>query len=222
VTLHRGATPGAGRELRSGTLTWRRGFEARLCGAAVVTFGLLALPKPAHAIGPVDIEVGAKIGGATDLPNDVVKSLGVGMGARAGASFRGFYGGVSLLYYFGQPFEINQGDAVPSSVSSHGLQLGFEFGYGVKVSILTLRPQVGLGNLEILSDSVGALELGFTNSETGFLYVEPGLVALATFGMVFVGVDINALLVPAGPSAVLGAHSFDACFNAHGQMGLKF
>jgi hypothetical protein len=48
-----------------------------------------------------------------------------------------------------------------------------------------------------------------------------------SLGIVFVGADLNVILLPAGPANSLGAngmpgHTIDAAFTAHGQVGVKF
>ena len=63
----------------------------RTASIAVAAFTLgaatLAMTRDAHALGPVGVEVGARVGLATS--------------PRGGVDFLGFYGGVQFMYYFG-------------------------------------------------------------------------------------------------------------------------
>src|SRR5271166_2682197 len=80
-----------------------------VAGLCVAPF---SLPRSASAIGPVDVEVAARVGGGTNPVNvppssahggpPQVNALGFGLGARAGASFSGLYGGLSFMYYLGE------------------------------------------------------------------------------------------------------------------------
>jgi hypothetical protein len=59
-------------------------------------------------------------------------------------------------------------------------------GYGFKISIVTIRPQIGVGS---------ALLLG-TLPSTSALYLEPGVTGLVSFGHLFVGIDANVAIFP--------------------------
>lgn len=78
----------------------------RTASIAVAAFTLgaatLAMTRDAHALGPVDVEVGARVGLATSPASTASSNLlGFGLGARGGLDFLGFYGGVQFMYYFG-------------------------------------------------------------------------------------------------------------------------
>jgi hypothetical protein len=176
----------------------------------------------ARALGPVDLEVGAKVGGATS-PSSVSGSadpLGLGIGARAGLSFAGgFYAGGTVIYYLGNTQNAtgpctgattNPADCGQASVSLHTLMYGGELGYGITIlDLLTLRPQVGLGNATFTANNGG-------NSQTSnYWYLEPGLTALLGFGLLYVGADANALFFPSLPDN-------QAAFSLHAQAGVKF
>jgi hypothetical protein len=93
-----------------------------------------------------------------------------------------------------------------NGVSFNTLMYGVEAGWGLKLlEILTIRPQVGLGNATF---SVGS-------ASSSNLYVEPGVTGLASLGMLFVGADANALVFP-------GLANSNVAFTLHGQVGLKF
>jgi hypothetical protein len=171
---------------------------------------MLFAAQDAFALGPVDLELGARAGGGTNPfggnpqpPNP----LGFGLGARGGATIFGIYGGVGVMYYFGSSETV-----LGSSVSVHSLLYGAELGYSVKLAILTIRPQVGLGNCTL--SATGA-------SDTNNLYVEPGLTGLITLGTIFVGADANALILP-GIKQADGTTGTSTAFTLHGQVGVKF
>ncbi len=189
--------------------------------AAALSFGVgtFAMTRSAHALGPVDVEVGAKAGIGTNpisvsgFPNP----LGFGLGARGGIDILGFYAGVQLMYYFGG--SESGGVALQSaSFSTHTLMYGIEAGYGFKlVDILTIRPQIGVGNATI---SGGAAVSGLVNASgdtasKSNLYLEPGVTGLVSFGGWFVGADANLLFFP-------GLDNSQVSFSLHGQIGFKF
>ncbi|HEY1695551.1 MAG TPA: hypothetical protein VGG39_25460 [Polyangiaceae bacterium] len=179
---------------------------AGLVAASAVTF---AMTREAHALGPVDLEVGALAGVGTtpsNLPAGAVNPLGFGLGARGGVDVFGFYGGVKLMYYFG---------GSSGGFSDHSLSEGVDLGYNIKLAILTLRPMVGLGNFTITESAGGA------STNTGTFYVEPGVTALVSLGLIYVGADVNALLLTSLPQPT-GGNGMDTALTIHGQVGLKF
>jgi hypothetical protein len=182
----------------------------------------LAWPTEAHALGPIDLEVGAKVGYATNPDSaNSFNSLGFGVGGRAGISFLGIYVGGNLMYYTG-----GSADFGVDKISQHALQYGVEAGYGFKIAILTLRPQVGVGNLH--SFGTVTFPSGDSTSLAAYnnLYIEPGLTALISLGLVYVGADANLLVLPRADSAdpVTGASTTktETAFTVHGQVGVKF
>jgi hypothetical protein len=181
---------------------------AGLVAAAAVTF---AMTRDAHALGPVDLEVGALAGVGTtpsNFPTGSPNPLGFGLGARAGVDVFGFYGGAKLMYYFG---------GSSGGFSDHSLSEGVDVGYNIKLAILTLRPMVGIGNFTITGSEGGV------SQDHGTLYVEPGVTALVSLGLIYVGADVNALLLtsePATPPAT--GNKLDTALTVHGQIGLTF
>lgn len=180
----------------------------RFFGALLLTLAIALSSREARALGPIDIEVGAKLGAASNPVGGNVNPLNVGLGARAGVSLFGLYGGLNLVNYFGS------GDGVGGTF--HALEFGGELGYSIKIAILTLRPQVGLGNITF-SDST-------TSTSQSSFYAEPGLTALLTFGIIYLGADANALVITSAPNAEsLGlTTSTNTAFTAHGQVGITF
>jgi hypothetical protein len=174
----------------------------------------------AHALGPVDLEIGARAGvgtapgGTSNGPNP----LGFGVGGRAGVSILGLYGGISGMYYLGESKSVTV-LGTTFSASAHSVLLGLEAGYGSKLGPLSLRGTVGVGNIE--SDGSGGIAGSpFSGSHNG-LYVEPGVTGVIGLGMWFIGADANALILP-DYQGYDGSKSLEAAFTIHGQLGVKF
>jgi len=187
-----------------------------LIASTSVACSLLAFAGDAHALGPVDLEVGAKVGGATNpvSGSGATNPLGFGVGGRAGLAFLGgIYVGGNIMYYFGGSQNENLVGAAGNSsvsVSFNTLMYGGELGYGIKIlDLLTIRPQVGLGNANITASAAGQ------SNSSGYVYVEPGVTALIGLGLLFVGADANVLLLP-----TLSGNQ--AAFSIHGQIGVQF
>ncbi len=188
-------------------------------------FGVAAalVAHDAHALGPLDLEIGVKAGaGSTPGGGSGPNPLGFGLGGRAGVSIIGLYGGLSIVNYFGASTTLSPG----ISASAHALMYGVEGGYGSKFGPLTFRTQIGVGNYsETVNVTVsGAGSAALVPPGTGTntsLYIEPGVMAMIAIGTVFIGADANVLLLPNDPQ-LSGQSSFDAAFTAHGQLGLKF
>src|ERR1700677_5001383 len=112
-----------------------------LVAAAAAGVLTLATTRSAHALGPVDVEIGLKGGVATNPINGATANpMGPGLGARGGVGIFGFYGGVKFMYYFGA-------DDV------HTTQYGFEGGYSLGFGPITIRPQLGIGNITFSGDN---------------------------------------------------------------------
>ena len=202
-----------------------------VAGAFAFGAATFAMTSNAHALGPVDVEVGAKVGFATNpisgssvTVNGVTATsspsnpLGFGVGARGGVSFLGFYGGVNFLYYFGSSQDLSS--SVQSfSVHEHTFMYGLELGYGITLlDVLTIRPQVGIGNATISSSASGSgtVNANFSGGSDSNIYIEPGVTALISLGGWFVGADANVLFLPG-----LDLDT-KAAFTLHGQIGFKF
>jgi hypothetical protein len=167
----------------------------------------------AHALGPLDLEIGARagVGTAPGGTNGGPNPLGFGIGGRAGVSIIGLYGGLSGMYYFG---------GSQNGVSVNSTLLGVEGGYGSKLGPLTLRGTVGIGNIGTnvsVSGSVAGIPLSGGGTNNG-LYIEPGVTGLVGLGIWFLGADANALILP----SYAGGSSLEAAFTLHGQVGVKF
>jgi hypothetical protein len=182
----------------------------------------LAMNGEARALGPVDVEVGAKAGLATS-PERVgsVNPLGLGLGARGGVDFLGFYAGLQFVYYFGRNGNepLSCGVAISGcgsvALSTHTVLYGIEAGYGLTLArVLTIRPQIGLGNATFSSSGTGPNNSLFGGSDS-HPYLEPGVTGLVSPGRWFVGVDVDLFVF-------LGRSASQPSFAMNGQAGFKF
>jgi len=175
---------------------------------AGLTVAILALPTKADALGPMDIEIAAR-GGVAAGP---IPPLGFGIGGRGGVSILNLYAGIDVIDYLRTTSECGSCSSPPGATvmqSRTALLYGFEAGYNFKVSRVTIRPQLGLGNLRLSAWYGDPSASGVSN----YVYFEPGVVGLVSFGALFVGADVGALLLPTGP---------DSAVTVHGQIGVTF
>ena len=183
-----------------------------LLATAGLTVSILAFSTKADALGPVDVEISARAGVAAGN----IGPLGFGIGGRGGVSIMGFYAGIEVIDYLGATGECGgcswPGGAQPVMQSQSALLYGFEAGYNFKFSPVTIRPQLGLGNFR-LSSAYGSPAPGPVSDISNYVYLEPGVVGLVSFGVFFVGADVGALLLPAGS---------DLAVTVHGQVGVTF
>jgi hypothetical protein len=187
--------------------------------AAALCVGSVFVSRDAHALGPIDLEVGARIGGGTSPFGGGPSPLGFGIGGRAGGSFLGYYGGLSFMYYVGASSTSNAPTTPPSTISTseHAFLYGVELGYGTKLlDLITLRGQLGVGNFSVNYTGVGNVTLNN-------LYLEPCFTGLVSLGIFFVGADISLIVLPGinDPASNSGS-SWDTAFTAHGQIGVTF
>jgi hypothetical protein len=183
-----------------------------------------------HLLGPFEAEAAIKMGYGSGviLPASYYRSAeGPGFGVRFGVSYVGVYAGINAGYYAAIP---------DATYKQQALEIGIEVGYGFRFGRLTVRPQLGIGNLTVLRDYAAPLNGPAPSSATitsvgtasgtseSHLYLEPGVVVLVSLGsLVYVGGDVSAFLwvVP---------HVFDSpvptiaetSVTAHAQVGVKF
>jgi hypothetical protein len=177
---------------------------------AGLTVAILAFPAKADALGPVDIEIGARAGVATSP----LGPLGFGIGGRGGVSILGLYAGIDVIDYLGATASCGGCSSPPGQIvkqSLSALLYGFEAGYNFKFSVVTIRPQLGAGNLR-LSSAYGDPTPG-SGAISNYFYLEPGVVGLVSLGVLFVGADLGVLLLPTKP---------DSALTVHGQIGVTF
>ncbi len=187
----------------------------RFLAPLLVLLAIAFSSREAHALGPIDIEVGAKVGYGGSPGGAAINPLGLGLGGRAGISLFGIYVGGNIIKYLGS------GDNLGGQYSA--LEYGAEVGYGFKISILTIRPQIGLGNIEVKDSQPNPLAPPSGNS----FYLEPGVTALLTFGLLYIGADANALVITSEPAYGSGGSlvlstSTNSAFTFHGQVGITF
>jgi len=182
--------------------------------AAAACFAAVSIPQRAFALGPVDLEIGARLGGGTGTVGTEPNALGLGLGGRAGVSLFGFYGGIAGMYYFGSGQDnYSMNGSGPGHIHTNSSLIGLEAGYNISLSILTIRPQLGLGYYNRGLDFSPA-QGGSTSADSHSVYLEPGVTGLLTFGLWFVGADIDLLWVPA-------VNNSQVAVMAHGQVGIK-
>jgi hypothetical protein len=171
--------------------------SALVFSASAAALLTLLAARPAHAIGPVDIEIAGKAGyGSNDLD--------FGLGGRAGVSIFGLYGGFNIVNYFGQN-------------SASLLTYGGEVGYGFTIAFITLRPLVGFGDAVASTPGPGCAGTAVSScpsTSTSTFYVQPGGLIQFAFGHLIFGVDASALIPTASGSQV--------AFTMDGQVGVKF
>jgi hypothetical protein len=167
--------------------------------------GLVAilLPRPAHAIGPVDIELAGIGGYATD-------QLTGTLGGRAGISIFGIYAGFRGQYYFGEAITPFPGE---KAYNYHQLTLGGEVGYGFKIRFITIRPFLGFG--DATTYGVGSVNANGSSSPSFTQpYLQPGALLQFGFGPLIFGVDGSALIPTTEAS--------EAAFVVDGELGVRF
>jgi hypothetical protein len=181
----------------------------------------------AHALGPLEVELGARLGYATNPDSNIANPLGTDIGIRGGLElFHKLYLGGNVQYYFGSSVDTPlSGPGTDSSVSTHTFLLGFEGGYSIHVSMLTIRPQLGIGDASITTlgtlnptPITGTTLNNYAQTNTR-LYLEPGVVALINIGLVYIGADANILVITDANSQDGNAYTSFA-FGA--QAGLRF
>jgi hypothetical protein len=177
----------------------------------------LTFASSAGADGIVAVELAARVGAATS-PGWVANPFALGFGARAGASFHGFYGGITAMYYLGGSF---------GASGFHTVLIGLEGGYTLKVGPVLLRPQVGVGDGSFSQTASDGVNNPPISTLVGNVYLEPGVVVMIPIGSFFVGADANALILPAfslANSDGMGSEPAKTylSFSAHAQVGVRF
>jgi hypothetical protein len=157
----------------------------------------------AHALGPLDVELGARLGYATNPDSNISNPLGTGIGLRGGVElFHRLYLGVNGQYYFGSSVDTPlSGPGTNGTVTTHTTLLGFEAGYSIHVKFLTIRPQLGIGDASLTTlgnyqpTAITTTPLDNYTVTNTRLYLEPGIVALVNIGIVYAGADANILVI---------------------------
>jgi len=181
-----------------------------LAGLAVIVALFVASEREAHALGPIDLEAGLKVGVGTSPDSKLpYNPLGFGLGARAGVQLFSLYLGGSAVHYFGGTTSVLGHD-----VGSDANLLGGEIGYTIgAIPFLQIRPQVGGG------DAIIGPKGDSTGNSKGYFYLEPGLTVLIPLGLLYVGADANLLWIP-GTDGSLDTKAWTS-FTIHGQVGIR-
>jgi len=114
-------------------------------------------------------------------------------------------------------------DAGPLTESLRSVLYGVEVGYNIGAPLVTLRPQLGIGNYTVSGGYSGTPPIRPGGPAYGYpahfgtsnFYLEPGVTGLLSFGIWIVGADANVLFLP-------GMSGSQPAFTAHGQVGVKF
>ncbi|HEX7663118.1 MAG TPA: hypothetical protein VF407_01340 [Polyangiaceae bacterium] len=171
------------------------------------------------------IEAGMEVGAATKPDTDHPTPLGFGLGARAGIEFyKGLYLGADGMYYFGADADTPLGTTGSGHTNSHSIMLGGDLGYSFHISLLTIRPQIGLGAASITSfepfagNPQGNATVDNFSVTHAHFYFRPGLVGFVSLGPLYVGADVNALLITATDEF---SNSPLAAFTFNGELGIR-
>jgi hypothetical protein len=191
---------------------------AKRSPALLLLLAIVLPPWKASASGPVGFELGAKVGYGTSINGPAVSPLGIGFGGRAGITFFGVYLGLDVVDYLGTG-DGNGGDY-------HAFQFGGELGYGFRIRAVTIRPQVGVGDVYLFGSVAGLTSPAFPPSLC--LFGEPGITVLVSFGRVYIGLDAGALLILNEPAYVQSGSQYTlttgltTAVTTHAQIGIKF
>lgn len=211
---------------------YRTAWSLALASIAFVTTSA----RTTHALGPVDVEVGAKAGSGTPFGSGLNR-LGFGLGARAGVlMLEHLYAGIDVTYYLGSSTSGlalspgAQSSTQSYTVTFHTLMYGAEVGWGFKVNdIVTFRPQLGVGIATFPTSSSGGSCSQFSgptsctpevDTPPDNLYLEPGFTGLVALGAWLVGADVNILVFPGLGVETAGAGN--PAVTLHVQGGVKF
>jgi hypothetical protein len=188
-------------------------------------FALIGVARDADAAAPIELEAGVKVGGATKPPGDA-NPLGFGAGGRIGVGAANVWFGFSAMHYIGSSGETESERFASTSTTFTSTLIGFELGYTLKaIPFLFVRPQLALGDDIVHASatdshlvngpSIGTASTS-SSTDTGVLYVEPGVTLLVPLSVLFVAADVNALVV-LGSQNVKGF----ASVAAGGQIGIR-
>jgi hypothetical protein len=204
--------------------SWDVAMKKTFLFLTATSAGFLAamMTREAHAVGPLDIEVAPKFGYGSNPGSGGFgfDALSIGLGGRAGVSIFGIYGGINVVDYLGgtqplfpcpTPGEVGCG----GGASGHTLMYGGEFGYGFKLKLVTIRPQMGVGR-----------SVAYGLAQNGGLYLEPGVTVLLSLGLVFLGFDANLAFFPDATETVDDSETVHTgltlAFTFHLQTGVRF
>ena len=184
--------------------------------SCVVTLGIDLASREAHALGPVGIEVGAKVAGTDRGPSSeddgrTTRSASALAGGRAGITIFGIYLG-------GTSSSTTWGAATGSAVATTRSSAGGEIGYSYENPVLTLRPQLGLGNITDLRLELEPISKLATRRQQ--LLPRAGRHGAPHLRILYFGADINCARHHERPAIGAGTStSTDTVFTFDGQLG---
>jgi len=127
------------------------------------------------------------------------------------------YAGISAIHYFGSSADVSgpntpAGTFGTASVDYSTTLIGGELGYSITgIPLLTIRPQIGIGNASF----------SFGDASQSHLYLEPGVVGLINLGLLYVGADANVLVIPSVDQGLNDTKTYTS-LTIHGQIGIRF
>ena len=187
---------------------------------------------PAGLLGDVHPEVAARmmIGAALTPPEG---APGPGFGVRGGASYLGFYGGLSFMDFMSehQCLFSSPGPSPGGCGSTHAASYGLELGYGrTFLQVLMVRAQLGVGDYALTSDSTSTTctdtpmcttwSTTESHASRNNLYLAPGALLAVTLGPVLVGLDANVYYMPSAAYPG-GRPATYSAFMGGAQLGVK-
>jgi hypothetical protein len=181
--------------------------------------------------GAIHPEVAARMMIGTALtPSETAPGpmAGGGLGVRAGASYLGFYGGLSVMDFMSDSSCTNgfPGDCATTHAASYGLELGYGRTW---FDLLTVRAQLGIGDYAVATDFTSTTCSGAScsmstttqsNASHDDLYLAPAVLLAFTLGPVLIGLDANLFCITRAGSPPAPTASF-AAFMAGAQAGLR-
>jgi hypothetical protein len=186
---------------------------------------------PPGLLGDVHPEVAARMMvGAALTPLE--GAPGPGFGVRGGASYLGFYGGLSFTDFMSEhQCQFSSPDPSPGGCgSTHAALYGLELGYGKTfLQVLMVRAELGVGDYALTSDSTSttctdtlcnAVSTTASHASRNNLYLAPGALLAVTLGPVLVGLDANIYYMPSAAYPAERPATYSA-FMGGAQLGVK-
>jgi hypothetical protein len=198
-----------------------------LAGNVLAAEGNDASRGPFGALHP---EVAATVMASPSLPQfqyGAPGPIGGAWGLRAGASFQGFYGGLTVVDFPGESVCL---DSYPSECSSsHATSFGADLGYGdIFFRWLLVRGVLGTGDYFSTRDGQTGTCTADGCTTTSFhrashnLYFQPGVLVGAMMGPILVAGDASWLYMPIATRPGATASSSFAALYLGGQLGVRF
>jgi hypothetical protein len=145
---------------------------------------------------------------------------GMGWGVRAGAAYRGFYGGLSAIDFIskGACFDGDSSGCASTSAVAYGTEVGYEVPL---IPWVTVRGVLGLGDYVATYTSSSTACVGTpvcssvttkSQATSNNFYLDPGFLLQASLGPILLGFDVNLYIMPSASDP--GANRPSAAFAA--------